>query len=220
MIQCSGLEPRPEVNTAGIEPMQETIRAAGKEDELDQARAQEYALLARLLAHSPDAPMIERLAGLRGDATPLGLAHAALGQAAARAGPEQVDREYVELFAGLGQNGLLPYASHYRTGALYGRPLAQLREDLQRLGIERTAGESEPEDHAAILLEIMAGLAGGQIGAPPGTDRGFFEQHLAPWIGRFFADLAQVNSAEFYASVGAFGRIFIEIETEAFTLPA
>ena len=205
---------------SGIEPMQETVHAAGKEDELDQARAQEYALLARLLARSPDAPMIARLVGLGGDATPLGLAHAALGQAAARAGPEQVDREYVELFAGLGQNGLLPYASHYRTGALYGRPLAQLRDDLQRLGIERAAGDSEPEDHAAILLEIMAGLAGGQIGAPPGTDRDFFEQHLAPWIGRFFADLAQVKSAEFYASVGALGRIFIEIETEAFTLPA
>ncbi|HXU59749.1 MAG TPA: molecular chaperone TorD family protein [Verrucomicrobiae bacterium] len=154
--------------------MQETVHAAGKEDELDQARAQEYALLARLLARSPDAPMIARLVGLGGDATPLGLAHAALGQAAARAGPEQVDREYVALFAGLGQNGLLPYASHYRTGALYGRPLAQLRDDLQRLGIERAAADSEPEDHAAILLEIMAGLAGGQIGAPPGTDRDFF----------------------------------------------
>ena len=200
--------------------MQETTRAAPKEDELDHARAQEYALLARLLARSPDAPMIERLARLGGDATPLGLAHAALGQAAARTSTEQVDREYVELFAGLGKNGLLPYASHYRTGALYDRPLALLRDDLQRLGIERTADDSEPEDHAAVLMEIMAALAGGQIGAPPGADRDFFEQHMAPWIGRFFADLARVTSAEFYACVGALGAIFIEIETEAFTLPA
>jgi TorA maturation chaperone TorD len=200
--------------------MQETTRAAPKEDEFDHARAQEYALLARLLARSPDAPMIERLARLGGDATLLGLAHAALGQAAARTSAEQVDREYVALFAGFGQNGLLPYASHYRTGALYDRPLAQLRDDLQRLGIERTAGDSEPEDHAAVLMEIMAALAGGQIGAPPGADRDFFEQHLAPWIGRFFADLARVKSADFYACVGAMGGIFIDIETEAFTLPA
>jgi TorA maturation chaperone TorD len=200
--------------------MQETTRTAPKEDELDHARAQEYALLARLLARSPDALMIERLARLGGDATPLGLAHAALGQAAARTSTEQVEREYVELFAGLGKNGLLPYASHYRTGALYDRPLALLRDDLQRLGIERTAGDSEPEDHAAVLMEIMAALAGGQVGAPPGADRDFFERHMAPWIGRFFADLARATSAEFYACVGALGAIFIEIETEAFTLPA
>jgi TorA maturation chaperone TorD len=197
--------------------MQETIRAAQR-DELDRARAQEYALLARLLARSPDAALIEGLARLGGDATPLGLAHAALGQAAARTSADQVEREYVELFAGLGQNGLFPYASHYRAGALYGRPLAALRDELQRLGIEG-ATQSEPEDHAATLLEIMAGFAGGEIAAPPGADRDFFQQHLAPWMGRFFTDLARVTSAEFYACVGALGGVFIEIETEAFTLP-
>jgi TorA maturation chaperone TorD len=198
--------------------MLETIHAASQRDELDRARAQEYALLARLLARSPDAALIQRLAQLGGDATPLGLAHAALGQAAARASAEQVEREYVDLFAGLGQNGLFPYASHYRAGALYGRPLADLRDELRHLGIEG-ATTSEPEDHVATLLEIMAGLAGGEIGATPGTDRQFFQQHLAPWIGRFFADLARVTSAEFYACVGTLGGIFIEIETEAFTLP-
>src|SRR4051812_532622 len=99
MIQCSGASNRGlRANSAGIEQMQETIRASPKKDELEHARAQEYALLARLLAHSPDAAMIERLARLGGDATPLGLAHAALGQAAARTSAEQVDREYVDLF--------------------------------------------------------------------------------------------------------------------------
>ena len=34
-------------------------------DEIDRARAQEYALLAILLSHSPDSEMIERLALLR-----------------------------------------------------------------------------------------------------------------------------------------------------------
>ena len=37
-------------------------------------------------------------------------------------------------FVGLGGGLLLPYASHYLTGALYGRPLAQLRETLRCLG--------------------------------------------------------------------------------------
>src|ERR1700688_4588411 len=97
-------------------------------DEIDRARAQEYALLATLLARSPDTEMIGRLALLRGDASPLGAAHAALADAAARADEASTAREYFDLFAGLGKGQLLPYASHYLAGALYGRPLAQLRE--------------------------------------------------------------------------------------------
>jgi hypothetical protein len=51
-------------------------------DEIDRARAQEYALIATLLSRSPDTEMIGRLALLRGDASPLGAAHAGLGEAA------------------------------------------------------------------------------------------------------------------------------------------
>jgi TorA maturation chaperone TorD len=194
--------------------------ASPSDDEVDQARAQEYSLLSTLLSRSPDAAMIERLACLRGDTTPLGIAHAALGRAAARVTVERAEREYSDLFVGLGQGVLFPYASYYHTGFLQGRPLARLRELLRRFGIERTPEQSEPEDHAAILLAIMGGLADRRIGAPAGADREIFEQHVAPWIGRFFADLERAVSAEFYASVGALGRAFIEIETEAFALPA
>jgi TorA maturation chaperone TorD len=189
-------------------------------DEIDAARAQEYALLATLLARSPDDELLGRVARMRGDASPLGLAHAALGEAAAKTDVERVGREYFNLFIGLGRGELLPYASYYLTGFLYERPLARLRGDLQRFGIERQPGHSEPEDHAAILCEIMAGIAGGQLSAPTGADREIFEKHMAPWIGRFFADLEQSQSADFYASVGALGRTFVDIETEAFALPA
>ena len=184
-------------------------------DELDHARAQEYALLATLLARHPDAEMLQRLAWLGGDDSPLGLAHAALGAAAASAGAETVRREYFDLFAGLGESGLMPYASFYLAGSLYGRPLERLRDTLQRLGIERVA-QSEPEDHAAVVCEIMAGLAGGAIPAPAGTDREFFKTHVAPWIGSFFADLEKSSATAFYVHVGALGRVFIDIETEAF----
>jgi hypothetical protein len=61
-------------------------------DEIDLARAQEYALLAALLSHSPDAQMIEHLSRLRGEATQLGAAHAALSAAAASMEPEQIER--------------------------------------------------------------------------------------------------------------------------------
>ena len=70
-------------------------------DEVDAARAQEYALLATLLARAPDAALLERLAQLRGDASPLGLAHASLGEAANRSNANQIEREYFDLFIGL-----------------------------------------------------------------------------------------------------------------------
>jgi TorA maturation chaperone TorD len=187
-------------------------------DEIDHARAQEYALLSVLLSRSPDIQMMGRLALLRGDASPLGTAHTALGEAASRATEESAGREYFDLFAGLGKGLLLPYASHYLTGSLYGRPLGRLRETLQLLGIESAAANSEPEDHAAILCEVMAGLISGDIVGPAGADREFFKKHLAPWIRRFFSDLEQAESIDFYAHVGSLGRIFVDIEMEAFTL--
>jgi TorA maturation chaperone TorD len=189
-------------------------------DEVDAARAGEYALLATLLARAPDAGLLARLATLRGDASPLGLAHAALAEAAAAATVERVEREFFDLFIGIGRGELLPYGSFYLTGFLQERPLARLREDLARLGIERVDGNHEPEDHAAILCEIMAGIVGGRFAAPAGADRALFDKHLAPWIGRFFADLEQAGAADLYRCVGALGRLFIAIEGEAFALSA
>jgi TorA maturation chaperone TorD len=164
--------------------------------------------------------MIEQLARLSGDTTQLGAAHAALSAAAASVNPERIEREYFDLFVGLGHGELLPYASYYLTGYLYGRPLARLRETLKQIGLERTEGQSEPEDHAAVLFEVMAGLTSGQIIAPGGTDRIIFEQHLKPWIGRFFSDLEHADAATFYSHVATLGRIFMEIETDGFSLSA
>jgi TorA maturation chaperone TorD len=185
-------------------------------DEIDRGRAQQYALLATLLSRSPDAQLISRLALLRGDASAMGNALSAVGAAAASTNENELGREYFELFVGLGRGVLLPYSSHYLTGALYGRPLARLRQTLQRLGIEKAEASSEPEDHAAILCEIMAGLILGTFSTPAGTDREFFELHLAGWIGRFFADLERARPQSFYARVGALGRLFVDVEREAF----
>jgi TorA maturation chaperone TorD len=187
-------------------------------DEIDLARAQEYALLAALLLRAPDAAMLKRLARLRGDATPLGLAHIAMADAADNTDAHRVEREYFDLFIGIGRGELLPYGSYYLSGFLQERPLARLRDDLAVIGVARAEGVVEPEDHAGILCEIMAGLASGNLPAPAGSDRMIFEKHMTPWIGRFFADLEHAEAADFYRRVGAIGRIFVDIETEAFDL--
>jgi TorA maturation chaperone TorD len=164
--------------------------------------------------------LLERLASLRGDPSPLGVAHVALADAAGRTDADRVSREYFDLFIGLGRGELLPYGSYYLSGFLHERPLARLREDLAALGIVRAEGNVEPEDHAATLCEVMAGIVGGTLAAPPGSDRRLFERHVAPWVGRFFSDLEQASAADFYRAVGALGRAFMDIELQAFALPS
>jgi len=114
----------------------------------------------------------------------------------------------------------MPYGSYYLTGFLHERPLARLREDLSRIGIVRAEGIVEPEDHVGILCEIMSGLASRRLPAPSGSDRLIFEKHMAPWIGRFFTDMENAAAADFYRRLGTLGRVYIEIETEAFDMPA
>jgi TorA maturation chaperone TorD len=187
-------------------------------DDIDRARAQQYALLARLLTRAPNTSLLKQIGQLRGDATPLGVAHSKLAEAAKYADVTKVEREFFDLFIGVGRGELLPYASYYLTGFLHERPLARLRDDLDRIGIARAEGIAEPEDHAGILCEVMSGLANGQLPAPEGSSRSIFEKHVAPWLGRFFTDLEHAEAAKFYRRVGTAGRVFTEIEIEAFAL--
>lgn len=208
------------INRAILRPDIFVAEAGGDVDEVDVARAQEYALVSALLARAPDANLLARLSELRGDASPLGIAHVALAQAANATNSDRVEREYFNLFIGLGRGELMQYGSYYLTGFLYERPLARLRGDLAALGIERAESQKEPEDHAAILCEIMAALVARRFGTKPGADQQMFEKHVSPWLGRFFADLERADAADFYRRVGTLGRTFIELETEAFALPS
>jgi TorA maturation chaperone TorD len=187
-------------------------------DAVELERARLFALLGRLLSAAPDAGLLAGLAGLQGDATPLGTALAGLAEAAATASPAALEREYFDLFIGLGRGELLPYASYYLTGFLHERPLAELRANLRALGISRAAGVAEPEDHIAFTCECYAGLLEGRFGERSAAE-GFFARHLRPWAGRCFADLEGAEAARFYRAVGRLGRVAIEIEQAASELP-
>ncbi|MBK9083040.1 MAG: molecular chaperone TorD family protein [Rhizobiales bacterium] len=187
-------------------------------DEIDLARAAEYRLIAALFARAPKADLLERVARVRGDASPLGMAHLALAQAAEAADPDRVDREYFDLFIGVGRGEFLPYGSYYQAGFLNDRPLARLRADLAALGIEKADPIGDPEDHIAGLCEAMAGLVDGTFPAKTEDQQAIFERHLKPWAGRFFADVAASERADFYRAAARVGGLFIEIETQAFAL--
>ncbi|NUB15309.1 molecular chaperone TorD [Azospirillum brasilense] len=199
-------------------------------DDADRLRAQAYGLLAHLLARPPSRDLLATVGALDGDGSPLGRA---ISDLAARArtlaeepdGEHRAEREYHELFLGVTRGELVPFASYYRTGFLIDRPLASLREDMQALGIERAPGVSEPEDHIAAIVEIMGALAAGTVGTTDGEpdlprQKRFFERHLAPWAGRFFQDLEEASAAHLYRPLGTFGRLFLDIETNAFAMIA
>ncbi|MDB5507802.1 MAG: molecular chaperone [Hyphomicrobiales bacterium] len=192
---------------------------SGEVEEMDLLRAAEYGMLAVLLGAAPTAAVLRQISGLKGDVSALGLAHIDLANAAAAIDETTAGREYFNLFIGVGRGELLPYGSYYQTGFLHERPLARVREDLALLGVERAGSTREPEDHVAILCEVMAGLARGEFDADLDAQARFFERHLAPWAARFFADLETTQTATFYKSVGRLGRTFMELESEAFTLP-
>ncbi|WP_375410045.1 molecular chaperone [uncultured Methylobacterium sp.] len=187
-------------------------------DEIDRLRAGQYDLLAVLLGRSPSPDLLASLAELKGDGSAIGLATSGLAQVAVMTDLHSVQREYFDLFVGVGRGELVPFASYYLTGFLNERPLARLREDLRQLGIEATGEMSEPEDHAAIMLETMAGLCSGRFGTEAGADRLFFNRHLEPWAARFFRDVEQAQASRFYRAVGTLGATFMDIEAEAFGL--
>jgi TorA maturation chaperone TorD len=188
-------------------------------DPIEQARAEEYALLGVLLQAAPGMDLLSGLSRLKGDTSPLGAAHSQLGMAASDTKAQEIEDEFFRLFIGLGRGELMPYASYYLTGFLHDRPLAKVRADLARLGIERAAHISEPEDHIAVLCEVMSGIVSGRFADETVDPRRFFDRHLKPWADRFFADLQAASTTAFYQAVGTVGRVFIEIEKEANTLP-
>ncbi len=189
-------------------------------DEIDEARARECELIGSLLWRAPTAETLTALRGLQGDASPLGMAHLALAEAADEATPESLRDEFFELFIGVGRGELLPYASYYLTGFLHERPLALVREDMGALGLARDARAGEPEDHIAVLLDILAKLIRGEAAADSVDADGFFARHIEPWGERFFADLEVAKAAKFYKAVGRLGSLFLSIETQAARLPA
>jgi TorA maturation chaperone TorD len=71
-------------------------------------------------------------------------------------------------------------------------------------------------------MEMMGALIVGRFGKPRPVEvqREFFNKHIGPWAGHFFTDLEGAKNSVFYGSVGQVGRLFMEIEREAFRMSA
>ena len=178
-------------------------------------RTDVYVMLASLLGQPPSEDLRVILQNLQWDeAIPEQLDHAlrALRQAGRDCPLAAMKEEFDRLFVGLGCGEVIPYASWYREKMIQSMPLVSLRSDLVRLGIVRQSGSHETEDHAAALCEVMAIISRKTNGWNYMTQAGFFQQHIASWMGSFFKNLQSAKSAGFYRTVGLFGLYFLESE--------
>jgi TorA maturation chaperone TorD len=187
----------------------------------EQARADLYGLIARLLLAPPDGGLLDSLAGAdaivsAGSDQPLDRAWDELSLAARLIPFDVVRDEFNELFSIPRIN---PYGSLYLAGFLHEKPLAALRTDLARLGLARRTGAAETEDHLGALCETMRRMIVGGQGLPRqplARQQEFFETHVAPWYGSCLGHLRQADGARFYVRVADLAGAFFDIEREAF----
>ena len=177
-------------------------------------RAGAYGLLAALLRAAPDQALLDQLESLSPESDPepdaLSEAMSRLAAAARKFDLNQLDEEYNALFIGIGKGEVVPYGSWYLTGFLMEQPLSDLRDDLRALGFERSTATHEPEDHLAAIFEVFSVMITDAFSLS--EQQRFFDTHMEPWLERFFADLGDAGSAEFYKSVAHFGAAFIKLE--------
>lgn len=195
----------------------DTLQAPTSRDYLDsQMRQDLYVLLSALLLQAPSDDLMRQLSDLswgNGISPALSASLDTLRTAAGGSSPEAVEREFEDLFIGMGRGEVVPYASWYAEKLLMGSSLVRLRGDLAKMQISRQAKVCEPEDHAAALCETMAlMIRNPQISSAQQT--AFVNRHMHPWMIQFFRDLQQARSARFYRAVGRLGELFLRVEKQ------
>jgi TorA maturation chaperone TorD len=193
----------------------------------ETARAELYGLIAELF-YAP--PRAELLAQLRVAATDAPAAGGFLEEpwrqlvGVSRAMDDaQIQKEHDALFGGVGKPEVYVYGSHFLTGFLNEKPLAQLRTDLAALGLTRdTATMSETEDHVAYVFEVMRFLVAGEdVSVSNLTQQAkFFAAHVQTWLPALCDAVQAHPRARFYAALAELTRAFVSVEAQGFDLLA
>ena len=194
----------------------------------DQARADFYALLARLYAAAPDAVLLSSIAAcdeLSADAVSEGgraLADAWRNLVAASTAmdPAAAADEYQTLFVGVGKSEVSVHGSAY-VKSPGTSPLIEVRASLAKLGLARQTGVNVYEDHLATVCETMRALITGAGQGEPfafAEQREFFESHVLPWVFNCCAAIQNSPVANYYRRVAEFTQLFMAIERDSFAI--
>jgi TorA maturation chaperone TorD len=192
----------------------------------ETARAEVYGLLAQLFYAAPTAEFLAELQVAVTDAPVTGgyleepwrqLVGAARATDAA-----QIAEEYEALFGGVSKPEVYLYGSHYLSGFLNEKPLAQLRTTLTEFGLAKGDAMPETEDHFAYVCEVMRYLiAGDDVTVANLThQQAFFTEHIQPWSNALVDAIAQHPRASFYSVLSEFTRAFLSVEAQGFDMLA
>lgn len=209
--------------TLGSDPNSVNVAQSSALDE-ETARAELYGLLALLYYAAPSSERMEQLRVAATEAPAAGgfleEPWRALVGAARDMSDPSICNEYDALFGGIGKPEVYLFGSHYLSGFLNEKPLAKLRTELIRLGLERDETMPETEDHFAYLCEVMRYLIAGDDVAVANLTRQkeFFGSHVQPWAMQMCDAIGRHPKAKFYAAVAEFTRAFLSVEAQGFDM--
>jgi len=191
----------------------------------DEARARFYALLARLYAGGPDAPLLAAIGGSEpwpeeGD-NPLAAAWNKLLLASTAMDADAAEQEYTELFIGVGRSSVDLHASHWMTESASEKPLVAVRSDLARLGLARRERTTLYEDHLSVLCETMRMLIAGdgeRRPTPIAVQRAFFDRHIVPWVFLCCTAIRDCPLANYYLRVAEFTHLYMALERDSLAI--
>ena len=193
----------------------------------ETARAELYGLIAELF-YAPARP--ELLAQLRVAATEAPPAGGFLEEpwrqlvgVAREMDDRSIQNEHDALFGGVGKPEVYVFASHFLTGFLNEKPLAQMRTDLAALGLGRDdTTMSETEDHVSYVFEVMRFLVAGEdVTVSNLTQQAkFFAAHVQTWLPAFCDAVQATPRARFYAALAELTRAFVNVESQGFDMLA
>ncbi len=200
-----------------------SLDSAQPVSEEDQARADFYALIARLFYAGPDAALLAAIAGAdeiagADQTAPLPAAWRALGEAAAAMDAEAAQEEYDRVFVGTGKAEITLYVSHYLSESRKENMLVQLRTELAAIGLAREMGATEYEDHFSGLCEVMRHLIFFGPDVAVQKQKSFFLRYLIPCYAIVCDAVTASANTDFYRHVGRFTRAFLDVEAESFEL--
>jgi len=201
-----------------------TLRFASTDQGEELARAEMYGLLAQLWLAPPDDALLQQFnVAVTQAAEPGGHLEApwqALVAAMRNTTVADAAAEHDALFGGVGKPEVFVYGSYHLSGFLNEKPLAVLRDDLERLGLARDETRGETEDHIAYLFEVMRYLIAGDDVALCNLEqqRRFFRAHLQPWVTQLCDAVDAHPRASSWRAVADLTRQFVAVETQGFDL--
>lgn len=191
----------------------------------ERARGDVYALLSRLFAGPVDAELLRSIATSgrtadqheQADTGEFTLAWRELSASAASTGADAINDEYHGLFIGTGRPEIPLYTGAYIARSNVDRSLVALRGFLASHGLQRQSGVHEPEDHVAMLFEIMRFLIC-EARSTIEEQKQFFDRFVRPGGIALCDAISNHSGARFYRSTANFAKAFLFIEQDAFCM--